>query len=110
MNKVKTVTLLQTSKIEPLSTPIAIGSFAIGTLFLMMYRMFPEASDVIVMTGIIYVLLALISNSLLFFYLFYHFVIHKSQRNHLVGKRLIMLSNIPIAILYLYLIIINFNL
>ena len=105
-----TVTSLNKNKLETLSTPLAIISFVIGTLLLITYRMFPEASDVIVMTGIIYVLLALISNSLLFFYLFYHFVIHKSQREHLVVKMLIMLSNIPIAILYLYLIIINFNL
>jgi hypothetical protein len=90
------------------STELAIGTFAIGTLLFLLYYVFPNKTELI-MTGIYYILLAFFTNGLTLLYLLYLLIVLPIQRENIIIKILILLSNIPIAILYLYLIINLFN-
>lgn len=86
------------------STEIAIATFAIGTVLFLLYYLFPNKSTLII-TGVFYILFAIIVNGILLLILIYHYIILPNQREFIAIKIMILLSNIPIAALYLYIII-----
>jgi hypothetical protein len=92
------------------STHLAAASFGIATLLLLLYRFIPTIQNTLVIIGLWYVFIAILANTIVFLHLFYCFVVQPMYREYFAVKMLLMLINIPIAIFYLYLIIINFNL
>jgi len=83
------------------STYLALGSFGVGTFILLLYLLFPDAT-VLLFVGFFYVLIASLINGLVLLNLLYRFCIYPYDREILAIKMLIMLANIPIAILYFY--------
>jgi hypothetical protein len=83
------------------STELAIASFAIGTVLFVAHQFLPNNGEII-LAGLFYVIIALISNALVFLNLLYHFIILPEQRTELAIKIMILLSNIPIAAFYFY--------
>lgn len=90
----------------PFSTYLALTSFGIGTLLLILYLVFPEMI-LLIYAGYLYVLLAILINGITFLYLFYLFLIHRLKREIIAIRMLILLANIPIALLYLNIVIHN---
>nr|WP_294775553.1 hypothetical protein [uncultured Flavobacterium sp.] len=83
------------------STFLALGSFGIGTFILLLYLLFPEEESLL-FAGFFYVLFASLINGLVLLNLLYRFCIYPNEREILAIKMLIMLANIPIAILYFF--------
>jgi len=96
-------TLYQRNTIS-FSTYLALGSFAIGTFLLVLHKLFPK-EEYIFFIGFFYVLFAILLNSLVFLHLFYQFIIQKTERETIAIRILILLANIPIAILYFFIVI-----
>ncbi len=86
------------------STYLALGSFAIGTLLLVLFKLFPR-EEYILFIGFFYVLFAILLNSLVLLNLFYQFIIQKTERETIAIRILILLANIPIAIQYFFIVI-----
>lgn len=86
------------------STRLAVLSFAFGTLIFGLYFVLPE-NDGILVLGLCYVIFAVFFNSAVLLNLLYQLLTLPSEREEIIIKILIVLSNIPIAILYIYLII-----
>ena len=91
---------LDTSKI------VAGISFIIGTLFLVTHLFFKESS--IVLFGLYYVLIAFVINSFVFFWLITRLIICSENWIELLKAIGAILTNIPIAIGYFF-IVINTN-
>jgi hypothetical protein len=89
------------------STYLAFGSFAIGTLLLALFKLFPNKEEIFIV-GFFYVLFAILINSLVLFHLFYQFISNENDRETIAIRILILLANIPIALLYFF-IVIKFN-
>ena len=83
---------------------IALISFVIGTCLFSLFLYFDQ-SETIGMIGFYFVVIALITNSILFFILFISSAIYENYRLELLKTCGIMLLNIPIAILYVHLIV-----
>lgn len=96
-------------EIGKFATNVAYVSFGIGTILFLTNRCFPK-EDFIIISGVIYVILALIANGCTFLALLYHFTIQKNYRDYYAVKMLLLLANIPVAAIYFYIIINNFNL
>ena len=92
--------ITQTKYTGKFSTYLAITSFGIGTLLLILYLLFPETL-LLIYAGYFYVLLAILINGITFLHLFYLFIIHRVKREIIAIRMLILLANIPIALLYL---------
>lgn len=88
------------------STYLAMASFGIGTVFLLLYLVFPK-SGYILFAGYCYVLLAILFNTITLLYLSYQFAIHRFNRETIAIRILILLSNIPVALLYLNIVLNN---
>lgn len=88
------------------STYIAIASFAIGTLLLLTHLAFPK-SPYILIVGYCYVFLAILINIITLLYLLYLLVIHWRVREIITIRILILISNIPVALLYLNIVLNN---
>lgn len=88
------------------STYLAITSFGIGTLLLLIHICFPDNIDILIM-GFCYVILALILNGITLIHLLYHFIINHFERETIAIRILILLANIPIALLYLNIVLHN---
>ncbi|WP_310381620.1 hypothetical protein [Flavobacterium sp.] len=86
------------------STEIAITTFAIGTILFLLYYIFPNKSELLI-TGLFYIFFAVLVNGILLLILLYHYIILPNQREFIAIKIMILISNIPIATLYLYIII-----
>jgi hypothetical protein len=86
------------------STYLALGSFAIGTILFVLFKLFPNESYIF-MIGFFYVLFAILLNSLVLLNLFYQFITNKSERENIAIRILILLANIPIALLYFFIVI-----
>ena len=86
-----------------LSTQIAIGSFLIGTVLLILYQVAPD-KDIVIVCGIFYVLLAIFTNGAVLMNLLHHFVFMHNHRTYFGIKILIVLANIPIALFYFLLV------
>ncbi len=85
------------------STQIAIASFVIGTILLLIRQVNPE-NPYIYIVGYFYVLLAFLVNAVVLLNLFYHLLTKPRHREFFAIKLLIVLSNLPIAIMYLIII------
>lgn len=83
---------------------IAALSFILGTCLLSLYLYFNSSTKLITI-GFIYVIIALILNSVLFTVNFIGMVTNKTYRLELLKTCGIQLINIPVAVLYFYLII-----
>jgi len=86
------------------TTELAIASFAIGTIILALHQLFSSNVQIMIF-GFFYVIFAGIINGIVFLNLAYHFIMLPNQREEIAIKALILLSNIPIAIFYVYLVI-----
>jgi len=86
------------------STHLAIASFGIGTLLLLVYRAFSSELVELVFVGLAYVVIAFFLNAIVFFHLLYYFITQSNYREYFAVKMLILLANIPITALYVYLI------
>jgi hypothetical protein len=82
------------------STLFAIGSFLIGTILFMLYMAFPN--DDLLITGMLYVAVAVLLNLLILINLTYLFITIPFERTEVAIRILILLSNIPVSILYFY--------
>lgn len=93
---------LLTRDIEHTTTAkIAFWSFSIGTLFLLISYIFPNNENIII-GGIIYILIAFIFNALVALVLLIYFIISPNERAYYGFQLVIILINIPIAILYVF--------
>ena len=81
------------------STYLAIGSFVIGTVILLLHTIFPDRFGIMVV-GFYYVLFAALINGVVLLHLLCQFCIYPKDREAIAIKMLIMIANIPIAILY----------
>ncbi|MVO09922.1 hypothetical protein GOQ30_12195 [Flavobacterium sp. TP390] len=87
----------------PFSTQLAIVSFGFGTILFVTHFIFPNYFPILVI-GYIYLLIAILINTLTFFYLVYLFS-KETNVEDLTIRILILLSNIPIAFLYAYVVL-----
>ena len=85
------------------STYLAIGSFGIGTLLFLLHFALPEYG-LLYFIGYFYLLIAFLVNLLVFLNLLFQFFIKPTEREDLAIKMLIMLANIPITLLYIYIV------
>jgi hypothetical protein len=83
------------------SNELAIGSFATGTLLLLVHKAIPHNSMVMVI-GAYYILFAIFINTMMLFYLIFLCIILPDERENLALKIILLLCNIPISILYLF--------
>lgn len=83
-----------------------MASFGIGTAFLLLHLVFPK-SVYILIVGYFYVVSAVLVNGISLLYLIYQFAIHRFNRETTAIRILILLSNIPIALLYLNIVLNN---
>jgi hypothetical protein len=86
------------------STLFAIGSFLIGTILFVLFQI--TKNENLLFIGFFYVLFAIFFNTLVFFSLV-HELLFKINKEETIIKILILLSNIPIAYLYLILTVKN---
>lgn len=89
-----------------LSTYLALASFVIGTAILLIYLRYP-GEDLILINGFLYVMAAILVNGIALIYLMYHYAKNPDLREVLTIRILILLSNIPIAFLYLNIVLHN---
>ena len=61
------------------STYLAITSFGIGTILLIIHLCFPNNIDILI-TGFFYVLAAILMNGITLTHLLYHFIINRLYR------------------------------
>ena len=96
-------------KLKSLSFPtkIAIGSFVGGTLLFLGSFIFPAKTDYYLL-GLLYVLAAILINFSLLIFLIYRLLTNPKLRKKTIMEVLFVISNIPIAFLYFF-IIYNFN-
>lgn len=85
------------------STATAAVSFVVGTLLFIGFYFFEIVACVSV--GFVYLFLAFCGNSILLLVLLFSLIRHRNNPNYIVGKILILLANLPIAVFYFYLII-----
>ena len=81
------------------STYLAMGSFGIGTLFLLLHLLFPKEADILIW-GFLYVLLAIVLNCFSLLILLILYIGNRLERETIAIRIMIVLANIPIAILY----------
>lgn len=87
-----------------LSTQMAIVSFGIGTLLLLLHFIFKN-SDIIIPIGIYYVLIAFLVNGLMLLKLIIDWVTEPLNRSKIERQVLILFANIPISFVYFLIII-----
>ncbi len=88
------------------STYLALASFAIGTLFLIAYLQFPNVEQIMIF-GFLYVVVAVMLNGIALINLIYQLIINRCERETLLIRIMILLSNIPISLLYLNIVLHN---
>ncbi|MDI9310288.1 MAG: hypothetical protein QM535_08730 [Limnohabitans sp.] len=82
----------------PFSTQLALASFTIGTMLFIGFKFLHL--DFLVIVGIYFILFAAICNSLVAIYLIYELFTKKNKMETAI-KLIILLSNIPITIIYI---------
>jgi membrane-bound ClpP family serine protease len=82
------------------STYLAVTSFGIGTLLLLIHLCFPDNINILIM-GLYYVLFAAILNFITLVHLLYHLIINPFERKNIAIRILILLMNIPVTFLYI---------
>ncbi len=91
----------------PLSTQMAIVSFGIGTLLLLLHFIFKK-SDIIIFTGIYYVLISFLVNGLMLLKLIIDWITEVENRPNIERQALILFANIPISFVYFLIAIYTF--
>jgi len=86
------------------STKTAIVSFWLGTALLFLHFIFPKMEEILII-GFLYVLFACLINGIVLLNLLAQLLLYKNEREETAIKIAILLSNIPIAIAYLYLVL-----
>lgn len=81
------------------STELAIGCFTIGTILFLLFLMLKDNSTILIF-GFLFVVFAIFLNALVLLHLLHSYFILPNQREYIGCKILILLSNIPIALLY----------
>ncbi len=81
------------------STQLAIGSFIVGTILLILHLINP--TGYLFAFGLTYLLVAFIINLIMLFRLIYLVITQKNHQDYFTIKILILLANIPIAFVYL---------
>ena len=85
----------------PLAIQMAIVSFGIGTLLLLLHFIFKK-SDIIVTVGIYYVLISFLINGLMLLKLI---IIEPLNRSKIERQALILFANVPISFVYFLIVI-----
>lgn len=91
----------------PLSTQMAIVSFGIGTLLLLLHFIFKK-SDIIIFTGIYCVLISFLVNGLMLLKLIIDWITEVENRPNIERQALILFANIPISFVYFLIVIYTF--
>ena len=101
MNEVSFNSIIMRNNLNNTAQIIALLSFVIGTCFLSFYLYFRD--DFIHITiPMMFVIIAIIVNAVFFLALLGVAILNKSRRIENLKTCLIMLLNIPVAILYFY--------
>ncbi len=87
------------------STQFAVASFIIGTALFASYYIFPNKDGIIIL-GLFYTLFAVFFNIMIVINLIFQWLIMPIERENIAVKILIVLANIPVALLY-FIIIVN---
>ena len=87
----------------PISTKIAFISFTIGTLLFGTHFLIPR-SDTLFVIGLYYTLTAIFVNGIMFLKLIYDWITNPTNRYSIEKQGLVLLANIPIALLYFFII------
>lgn len=91
---------------EKQSTELAVGTFIISTLLVMLYIISNESPNILVIAWP-FALSGIVLNTIMLFHLVEKFIHLPEYRKAIALKILILLSNIPITFFY-YLIVIKF--
>ncbi|MGC4042100.1 MAG: hypothetical protein QM710_15255 [Flavobacterium sp.] len=83
-----------------LTTYLALGSFGIGTFLFLLHLALPGLG-LLYVVGYLFLMAAFYINLAAFTYLCYLLVVHWHDRTTIIIRILILLSNIPVALLYL---------
>ncbi len=89
----------QAQKAGRFSTQLAIASFAIGTTLFLVNNTFHFLD--LLFIGLLYVSIALVLNTITFFYLIYFMIIERDHNQYFLFKIMILLGNIPVVYFYL---------
>lgn len=81
------------------SIELAVGSFILSTVLFTFYMISNESSNILVIASP-FVVSVLFLNAVMFFHLMDNFIKRHEQRKNTGIQILILLSNIPIALLY----------
>jgi hypothetical protein len=81
------------------STELALGCFSIGTLFFILLLTLSDNSYIL-LVGFVFIVMAVPLNLIMLIHLVQHFYILPKERKYIGIKITILLSNIPMAILY----------
>lgn len=84
---------------EKQSTELAIGSFIVSTILFVLYIV-TNANPNILIVAFPFVASAIVLNSIMLFHLIDKFIELTEQRKDIAVKILILLSNIPVTMLY----------
>ena len=90
----------------PISTKIAFISFTIGTVLFGTYFLLPRSENLLFI-GLFYTLIAITTNGIIFLKLIYNWITNPTNRYSIEKQGLVLLANIPIAILYFFIIFYN---
>ena len=90
----------------PISTKIAFISFTIGTVLFGTYFLLPRSENLLFI-GLFYTLIAITTNGIIFLKLIYNWITDPTNRYSIEKQALVLLANIPIAILYFFIIFYN---
>ena len=89
---------------------LALSSFLLGTFLFIGYFLFDGYDrDNVLISGLSYTLFAIVVNFITLIYLIYQYFMHPVKRELIMVEVFFLLANIPIAILYFYLVLTNFN-
>ena len=88
----------------PLAIQMAIVSFGIGTLLLLLHFIFKN-SDIIVTVGIYYVLISFLINGLMLLKLIIDWITEPLNRPQIEKQALILFTNVPISFVYFLIVI-----
>jgi hypothetical protein len=84
----------------PFSTKLAIVSFLLGTTLFIGYFV-ADDKLIFLILGFMFVIIALISNLLMLIILLFDWIENPNEKKQISRKVLILIANIPIAIIYL---------
>ena len=90
----------------PFAIQMAIVSFSIGTFILLLHFVLKN-SDLVIIIGIYYLVIAFIVNGIMLLKLIFDWVTESKNRKSTLLQITILLINIPIAFFYFYLVIVS---